>query len=404
MTDSDEKLADGVPESAREAALPVQIATNSNSPFEDGREPQQGIALCLSGGGYRAMLFHLGSLWRLNEAGLLHRLDRVSSVSGGSIVAAQLGLQWDNLDFNDDADGRRVAAKYVDRVVGPVRVLASTNVDVAAALGGIFGPGNVGDRIVGAYRKRLYGHATLQDLPDSPRFVINATNVGSGALWRFMKPYMRDYRVGEVKNPDVELAVAVAASSAFPPFLSPVVLDLDPSDFEPDTGTDLQHEPFTTQVVLTDGGVYDNLGLETAWKRYRTVLVSDGGGKVESEPNPKFDWPRHTAQVLTWTDNQVRSLRKRQLLTSYKLQMRDGAYWGIRSHISDFQVNGALPCPDDATRELALTPTRLKALEARHQERLINWGYAVCDAALRRHVDPKLSAPADFPYPDSPIA
>ena len=30
-----------------------------------------GIALCLSGGGYRAMVFHLGALWRLNELGLL---------------------------------------------------------------------------------------------------------------------------------------------------------------------------------------------------------------------------------------------------------------------------------------------------------------------------------------------
>ena len=29
------------------------------------------LALCLSGGGYRAMLFHLGSLWKLNEWGYL---------------------------------------------------------------------------------------------------------------------------------------------------------------------------------------------------------------------------------------------------------------------------------------------------------------------------------------------
>jgi NTE family protein len=59
---------------------------------DDARQPEQGIALCLSGGGYRAMLFHLGSLWRLNEAGLLPKLDRISSVSGGSIAAGVLGL------------------------------------------------------------------------------------------------------------------------------------------------------------------------------------------------------------------------------------------------------------------------------------------------------------------------
>jgi NTE family protein len=56
------------------------------------KPPRPGIALCLSGGGYRAMLFHVGALLRLNELGLLLSLDRVSSVSGGSITAALLDL------------------------------------------------------------------------------------------------------------------------------------------------------------------------------------------------------------------------------------------------------------------------------------------------------------------------
>jgi NTE family protein len=93
-----------------------------------------------------------------------------------------------------------------------------------------------------------------------------------------MKPYMRDYRVGEVQKPRVKLAEAVAASAAFPPILSPVVLKLNPKDFTPNSGTDLQSDEFRKRVVLTDGGVYDNLGLETAWKRYKTILVSDAGG------------------------------------------------------------------------------------------------------------------------------
>ena len=48
--------------------------------------PQPGVVLCLSGGGYRAMVFHLGVLRRLNDGGYLPTLDRVSSVSGGSIT------------------------------------------------------------------------------------------------------------------------------------------------------------------------------------------------------------------------------------------------------------------------------------------------------------------------------
>src|SRR5436190_1024458 len=67
-------------------------------------KPEAGTALCMSGGGYRAMVFHIGSLWRLNEAGLLPKLKRISSVSGGSITSGVLALAWPNLNF--DASGR----------------------------------------------------------------------------------------------------------------------------------------------------------------------------------------------------------------------------------------------------------------------------------------------------------
>src|SRR5260370_36738192 len=66
-------------------------------PDDPPQPPAPGIALCLSGGGYRAMLFHLGALWRLNELGYLPKLERVSSVSGGSITAAVLGMNWTRL-------------------------------------------------------------------------------------------------------------------------------------------------------------------------------------------------------------------------------------------------------------------------------------------------------------------
>ena len=72
-------------------------------PVQDmpGDRPTEALGLCLSGGGYRAMLFHLGVLWRLNEIEmkLLKRVDRISSVSGGSITAATLGLHWSGLDW-----------------------------------------------------------------------------------------------------------------------------------------------------------------------------------------------------------------------------------------------------------------------------------------------------------------
>src|SRR5947207_15307209 len=128
---------------------------------------------------------------------------------------------------------------------------------------------------------------------------------------------MADYRGAMVKDPKVELAVAVAASSAFPPVLPPLKMDLNACYYGEQTSEDLHSGDFMTDVMLTDGGVYDNLGLETVWKRYKTVLVSDGGGKLAPQEHPKTDWARHALRVNDLIDNQVRSLRKRLLIDSY---------------------------------------------------------------------------------------
>jgi NTE family protein len=368
-----------------------------HEPPGDHAEP--GIALCLSGGGYRAMLFHVGALWRLNEAGYLAKLDRVSSVSGGSMTNGALALGWDKLDFDENGVARAFGPAFVD----PVRKLAGKTVDLWAIVLGILLPGSIGHWYARSLKGKLLGDATLQDLPDRPRFVINATNLQSAVLWRFSKPYMRDYRVGEVKTPTVELATAVAASGAFPPFLSPVPLKLDEASWTPGSGLDLQREPFTTRPFLTDGGVYDNLGLETAWKRYKTILISDGGGHVGGQPDVKRDWIRQPLRVLGVIDSQVRALRKRQALDGFQRGYRHGTYWGIRSHIADYGLPDALPCPADKTLALARTATRLKKMDGELQERLINWGYAVCDAGMRRWVDPSIAAPAGFPYPSAGV-
>jgi len=377
---------------------PEPVKQPASSPVETD-EPERlepGVALCLSGGGYRAMLFHVGAIWRLNELRYLPKLDRVSSVSGGSITAGALGMNWSRLQFDDDG----FAGNLDEQFVQPIRSIASKTIDMGAVFGGILLPGTISDRVAGAYRKHVFVHTGLQDLPDRPRFVINATNVQTGSLWRFSKPYMADYLVGLVRNPKVELAVAVAASSAFPPILSPVQLSIDPANFDPAERGPLHEPPYTSDVVLADGGVYDNLGLETAWKRYTTILVSDGGGKMGPQPKPKHDWARHAYRTLGIIDTQVRNLRKRQVVSGYLNGDRQGTYWGIRSHIGDYgPPAGSLPCPDASALRLAQTATRLKEMDAALQERLINWGYAICDAGMRRWVEPDAPAPAQFPYP-----
>ena len=369
----------------------------------DPAEPSQGLALCLSGGGYRAMLFHLGVLWRLNEAGVLPMLDRVSSVSGGSITAGVLALHWAQLEFDDTGRANAFDSKIVDEI----RRFASVTVDVGAVLTGVALPFvSVSDRVVRAYRRELFGKSILQDLPDKPTFVFNATNLESGVLLRFSKRYLADYRVGRVMEPDLPMAVAIAASSAFPPVLSPCTIDLSHEEWVTDPGNDLVGAEYRDELTLTDGGVYDNLGIETAWKHYRTILVSDGGGHLVPDPDPAGDWGEQMVRVLKVIDNQVRALRKRQIIAAFKspgeADHRDGVYVGIRSHVADYGLDDAMPADPKITDALAGLPTRLAAVSGSQQQRLINWGYTICDTGLRKHLMPELQ-PGQLPYPADPL-
>jgi NTE family protein len=371
----------------------------------ESAERTEGVTLSLSGGGYRAMVFHIGALWRLNEVGLLGRLKRISSVSGGSITAAYLGLMWSELGFNAGK-----AANFGQFVEG-MRKMADTSVDVGAVFGGIFLPGTISDRVAEAYDAVLFKGKKLADLPDdsggtAPRFVINATNVQSAVLWRFSRPYMGDYRVGLVDKPDVRLANAVAASSAFPPILSPLTLPIR-QPVRQTKGADLNRPPYTTEAILSDGGVYDNLGLETV-KRFSTLLVSDAGQKIEPEADPAHDWARHSVRVLNIVDNQVRSLRKRHLIEAYQRGDHTGTYWGIRTSYADYRLQAdPLGCLRRDPAPLAAIATRLEKMPRDVQNRLMNWGYAICDAGLRAHIKPelqqqlgiKITPPTGFPFP-----
>src|SRR5437870_10246352 len=138
-----------------------------------GDEPdrlEEGIALCLSGGGYRAMLFHVGALWRLNQLAYLPKLNRISSVSGGSITAGMLGKNWSLLEFDNG-----IATNFDPLLVQPIRAFAGRTIDQGAVFGGILLPGTISDKVAAEYREHLFGDATLQALPTDPpgpRFVI----------------------------------------------------------------------------------------------------------------------------------------------------------------------------------------------------------------------------------------
>jgi NTE family protein len=374
-------------------------------PDDTSSKPAQGVGLCLSGGGFRAMLFHVGVLKRLNEAGWLRKLDRVSSVSGGSITAGLLGLRWNKLEFSDG-----VATNFDELVTEPLRAFAHTKVDLPAVAAGALLPFvTISDRVVAKLKTHLYGDATLQSLPapPGPRFVINATNLESGVLMRFSRPYIADYKVGRVEDPKVPLADAVAASSAFPPFLSPFELDLSGADWKDDeTGNEYTSAGYRSDILLTDGGVYDNLGIEAVWKRYQTVLISDASGHLDADPDPGRDWAHGIIRVLHILDSQVRSLRRSAVVHAFEEpgDPHNGFFISTTSDLTTWPA-GKRPYLDVdpmITQRLAKISTRLNNMPDAQQEMLINWGFAAADAGLLAYLDHDLPD-APLPYPKRPL-
>ena len=381
-----------------ETSLP-KVNSGKPTPLAVEKKLKSGIGICLSGGGFRAMLFHVGALWRLNEVGLLTRADRISSVSGGSITAGWLALLWAKNGWGVSGipqdDFRYIFA-------GGLRRLAAHLIDIPSVLKGFAPCHNVGQEVANYYDRYLYQGATLQDLPEKPRFVINSSNLQTGVLWRFSKPYMGDYKVGRVLTPRIRLAIAVAASSAFPPVLSPLELELMPEQYTLDGTETLHRRPFTTRPVLSDGGVYDNLGLEPVFKEFETVLVSDGGVSFQEQEEPSRVWPLQLKRVIDCMDNQVGALRKRDLMENYQTGQRKGTYWGIGTPLMRYPKPSRLLCSPETTIRLAMIKTRLAGMKSTLQEELINWGYAACSASLDSYF-PQHGPPPSWPYPQTPL-
>lgn len=154
-------------------------------------------------------------------------------------------------------------------------------------------------------------------------------------------------------------------------------------------------------MVTADGGVYDNLGLERA-EHYHTVLVSDGGAPYKIKPSLKLDWILQSKRAWLTTDRQVRALRTTNLVGEYRRQERFGSYWGIDTKLDGYKKRGLrdpLPMSPDVTKELARLATKLRPIKKSIRYQLINWGYAVCDAAMRTDLDPTLEMPSSLPHP-----
>lgn len=354
------------------------------------------IALCLSGGGYRAALFHLGALRRLNEVGALSKLDLISSVSGGSILAAHLVKRlvpwpqagqafagWQQIE--DEFHG--FVRKNIRNWPVLKRFLFPWN---------WFRPSTQVRALEREYETWLTQGIKLSGLPERPEFVLCATDMVNGVAWVFQKRRVGSYKAKYVEPaPDWPLARAVAASSCFPPVF-------DPLPIKPPNG---KTPPGFIGMSLSDGGLYDNLGLQPA-ALCKTVLVSDGGAPfVPAIPHGLFGRLKAYLNVM---GRQAGALRKHYLICDYEEGKRSGTYWGIDSaperYVKKLPDDERNPPPAGYSKKLAMNRiasirTDLDRFSDAEIAVLENHGYCLADVALRAHVRPLISIHAPFAVP-----
>jgi NTE family protein len=291
-----------------------------------GRSPELLVLVAFSGGGTRAAAFSYGVLKELagtevtTERGrrsLLHEVDMISSVSGGSFTSAYYGLHGDKIfeEFEDRFLRKDVEGALILRVISPVNWLPLLSPTYGRA-----------DIAAEYYDKNIFDGATFANLkrPDAPVVVINATDLPTGMRFAFTHPYF-DLICADLDQ--YPLSRAVTASSGVPVLFTPITVKsyAGTCGFEPPAwlAKAEKNERLSTRRVearsledymdrdkrpwlhLVDGGIADNLGLRT----YYTTVSLEGDPRqtlrdlghpdvrhiliisVNSFAHPKAKWP-----------------------------------------------------------------------------------------------------------------
>ena len=370
MTDATQVSRDGHANDVSQHHATSYVAVSADS----------GISLALSGGGVRALVFHLGVLKLLAELGLMEKVGHISSVSGGSLAAglifANAGKRWPSSEA------------FITKVYPAIKQKVCSRSLIRDGLVQLTRPGNgqyllSRANLVGKALERRWGlDFTLRELPPSPIWSINATAAENGKRFRFKGTTIGDYEGGYAEAGDLPVSIAVAVSAAFPGGIGPLALPT--ADYkwkkrgwgEPESAAK-PVEPEFNPLHLYDGGVYDNLGLEPLFDagkgkpkaRAGIVIASDAGAPLAQGFSAVALNPWRLKRVADIMADQARNLRVRTFV-EYLKRTNAGAFIQIDSPLFDRAT--------DRNAEFACTfPTTLRRLSEIEFDGLAEHGYAV---------------------------
>jgi len=318
------------------------------------------IGLALSGGGFRAAGFHLGVFRALEQMKLLDKIDVLSCVSGGSVAGAFLSLNWGKADTLSRLDA----------------YLASKSIAVSSFITGLLDPFETRlEKLADTYDRDLIGGAPLKALKGSPRTYLNATNLVTGNMFSFVAggggdTEMGEHELGFCDASEFRMALAVAASSAFPPVFPP--LKLTPEQY-PNAGA-------ADYVTLTDGGVYDNMGVAPLLNKRNAldyVIVSDGGKPFANSLQPTTAGEMVLAASIDIMMEQIRGLE------FDRMEYRGMAPAGPKAAWFSIDSMEGEERPGDAAFASSIS-TNLKKLTVQERDVLSRHGAALTRARIKK--------------------
>lgn len=345
------------------------------------------IGLSLSGGGYRAAAFHLGTLRALRSLNILAHVDIISTISGGSIAGAFYALNKDDFDAFESGLHSRLKRSVLRQILYSWQVTF-----LAAAL---FAAVTITYRYtyqtyswwptavfllvvawllyffqfiflpftslkVKAYRKVFFGTKTLYDLPDHPELAINATNLETGTLWTYSKRKVSDSsyeypRDGgdkiTFKAGDFPVALAVASSTNVPVPFAPVHIAKKYFDNPKDFGR--------ARPALSDGGLYDNQGIHKITQHNSSyacdiIVCSDG-----SQPfSYNFSGVNSVHVLYRAMDIMMRKIKSLQFVRDVYSKKYEIAYFSL-----DWQYDNCITYFVRAVQEDKVSASTLRCLD-----------------------------------------
>lgn len=368
------------------------------------------FGIALSGGGYRATLFHLGALRRLNEIGWIPRLERIVSVSGGSLL---LGYLLCRLPEVLDKSKGVSPVDWSEKVSAPIHRFVKNDLRTTQTLlnFSINWFTNRDKRLNSSINRltKLYGRKTLGDVKRDdknsawPEIYILATDCVYGQAFKFANTPNKSGHslIGKATLDDFSIAKACMISACFPPIFGPYFPKFSSKQFKGKVHTQDEIDKIEN-LALVDGGLYDNLGVNLIIGGSDTFirLFSDAGSPLGITKKET----KSSKVVIRYLKLMSGFIGRLNIQRVRAIQKNSYAFWSAQYHQEGAGNNDFGYDSNMVENYLEHVRTDLDMFTDAEAKILENHGYAQVEFALRNEFKTaynKLELPSPkWPYPE----